>query len=223
MTNPLTVWDCIVSAPFQENTFILRKEAASECLIVDPGFEPDKISHHLKTTGLVPVAILNTHGHSDHIAGNAAMKKQWPDCPLIIGVDDAHKLTDPHANLSANYGVALISPAADRTVKEGDVLELAGIRLEVLLTPGHSPGHVVFVDKTQDPWVVVNGDVLFQGSIGRTDFEDGNHQDLVDAIHQKLFTMPDDTIVLTGHGPSTTIGVEKSSNPFVGAPAGYRS
>jgi glyoxylase-like metal-dependent hydrolase (beta-lactamase superfamily II) len=168
------------------------------------------------------VAILNTHGHSDHIAGNAAMKSQWPGCPLIIGVGDAHKLTDPYSNLSADYGIALVSPPADRTVEEGEVLDLAGVQLEVLLTPGHSPGHVVFVSKSQSPWVVVNGDVLFQGSIGRTDFADGNHQDLVNAIHQKLFTMPDDTIVLTGHGPATTIGAEKVANPFVGAPAGYR-
>lgn len=216
------VCDCIVSAPFQQNSFVLRRQGGTDCLIVDPGFEPDKILQHIAAAQLTPVAILNTHGHSDHIAGNAAMKKAFPTCPLIIGAGDAHKLTDPHANLSANYGIALVSPPADQTVEEGDTLELAGLRLEVLLTPGHSPGHVVFVEKSATPWLLVNGDVLFQGSIGRTDFPDGNHQDLVNAIHQKLFTMPDETIVLTGHGPSTTIGAEKAGNPFVGAPAGFQ-
>lgn len=214
-------WDCIVSAPFQQNTFILRRDGNPDCLIVDPGFEPEKILRHVAEHQLTPVAILNTHGHSDHIAGNAAMKDAFPDCPLIIGAGDAHKLTDPHANLSANYGIALVSPAADRTVNEGDVIELADLQLDVLLTPGHSPGHVVFVEKSATPWLLVNGDVLFQGSIGRTDFPDGNHQDLINAIHHKLFKMPDETVVLTGHGPATTIGAEKAHNPFVGAPAGY--
>ena len=222
MSQSPVIWTSILSAPFQQNTFVLQRKDAERCLIVDPGFEPDKILRHVADANLSPVAILNTHGHSDHIAGNAAMKSQWPDCPLVIGQGDAFKLTDPNANLSAQYGFPLVSPPADQTVGEGDTVNFAGIEMEILHTPGHSPGHVVFVIKSESPWIVINGDVLFQGSIGRTDFEDGDHQALIDAIHQKLFTLPDDTIVLTGHGGETTIGVEKQTNPFVGVPAGYR-
>ena len=97
----------------------------------------------------------------------------------------------------------------------------AGLELEVLETPGHSPGHIVLIWNAQPPPLVFGGDVLFQGSIGRTDFPDGNFEDLASAIHNKLFTLPDETIVLPGHGPVTTIGEEKRTNPFVGAPAGY--
>jgi glyoxylase-like metal-dependent hydrolase (beta-lactamase superfamily II) len=115
----------------------------------------------------------------------------------------------------------MVSPPHDRTVDDGDQLEAAGIKLEVLAAPGHSVGHVVFLCRDTDPWTVFGGDVLFRGSIGRTDFLDGDFESLREAIHSKLFTLPDDTLVLPGHGPSTTVGREKRTNPFVGAPAGY--
>jgi glyoxylase-like metal-dependent hydrolase (beta-lactamase superfamily II) len=140
---------------------------------------------------------------------------------LVIGAGDAEKLTNPNLNLSAAFGLALTSPPADNLVREGDRFAAAGIELEVLETPGHSIGHVVFVYKAEEPWQVLGGDVLFAGSIGRTDFPDGSFEELSAAIHGKLFPMPDDTIVLPGHGPSTTIGREKRTNPYVGAPAGY--
>lgn len=215
-------WDSIPSQPFDENTYILRQSDGLECVIVDPGFEPVKIQQRVESANLVPSAILNTHGHSDHIAGNAAMKNRWPDCPLIIGTRDAEKLTDPFQNLSAQYGVQLVSPPADRTVNDSETLTLAGIDFHVWDTPGHSLGHVVFLIQQGTPWVLVAGDVLFQGSIGRTDFPDGSFEDLVKSIHTKLFTLPEDTIVLPGHGPPTTIGEEMRSNSFVGIPAGYR-
>lgn len=186
-----------------------------ECLIVDPGFDPEAILRHISDKKLQPIAILNTHGHSDHIAGNDAMKQSWPDAPLIIGAGDASKLTDPNANLSAPFGVELISPPADQTVSEGDVLELAGIVLRVHETPGHSCGHIVFVIDSESPAIVLGGDVLFREGIGRTDFPDGDHAALLRSIRQQLFTMPDDTVVLPGHGESTTIGHEKQYNPFL--------
>jgi glyoxylase-like metal-dependent hydrolase (beta-lactamase superfamily II) len=140
---------------------------------------------------------------------------------LVIGVGDAPKLTDPTLNLSAAFGAALFSPPADRTVDEPDRFDAAGLALEVLAAPGHSVGHVVFLSRQTAPWRLFGGDVLFRGSIGRTDFPDGDFDALRRAIHTKLFTLPDDTIVLPGHGPATTIGQEKRTNPFVGAPAGY--
>jgi glyoxylase-like metal-dependent hydrolase (beta-lactamase superfamily II) len=149
------------------------------------------------------------------------MKDRWPDCPLVIGAGDADKLTDPQANLSAPFGMRLISPPADVLLSEGDVYQAAGIDWEVQEMPGHSCGHVAFIFRSQ-PIVVFSGDVLFAGSIGRTDFPDGDFRALATVIHGKLFTMPDDTLVFPGHGPVTTVGQEKQTNPFVGAPAGYR-
>ncbi len=206
----------IVSVPFEENSLVAYFEGRTDCLIVDPGMEPNKIFAAVDDRELTPSAILLTHGHVDHIAGNGAMKDRWPDCPLIIGAGDADKLTDPVGNLSAGFGVDLISPEADQTVVEGDLLDLAGFKLRVAETPGHSTGHVVFITEGITPVQVFGGDVLFAGSIGRTDFPGCSFEVLKKSIDEKLFTLPDDTIVLPGHGPPTTVGREKASNPFVG-------
>ena len=211
----------ILSQPFAENTYIVHRLGSEDCLVVDPGLEPDKIFDYLSQQNLQPAAIICTHGHSDHIAGNAALKDRWPDSPLVIGEGDANKLTDPVANLSAGFGINIISPPADQTLREGETYSAAGFTWEVLETPGHCKGHVVFIDRDCDPIRVYGGDVLFQGSIGRTDFPDGDFEELRSSIHDKLFPLPDDTIVLPGHGPPTTIGAEKRINPFVGRPAGY--
>jgi glyoxylase-like metal-dependent hydrolase (beta-lactamase superfamily II) len=212
----------VISPPFDENTYIAHLPGRDDCIVFDPGFDPDAILDYLEKRGLTPAAILCTHGHSDHIAGNAALKERWPNVPLVIGVGDASKLTDPQGNLSAAFGASLISPPADRTVDEPDRFEAAGLTLEVLAAPGHSRGHVVFLCRQAKPWHVFGGDVLFRGSVGRTDFPDGDFDALRASIHDKLFTLPDDTIVLPGHGPATTVGREKQTNPFVGAPAGYK-
>lgn len=212
----------VLSVPFQQYTYIAYFEGRKDCLVVDPGLQPEKIFSVLDDIELTPAAILCTHGHSDHIAGNQAMKDRWPESPLIIGQGDAYKLTDPVANLSAGYGVKLISPKADKTVVEGDLIELAGFKLEVRDTPGHSAGHVVFVAHDLQPVQVFGGDVLFQGGIGRTDFPDGSFADLKQSIHEKLFDLPEDTIVFPGHGPPTTIGLEKQTNPFVGLNANFQ-
>ena len=124
-------------------------------------------------------------------------------------------LTDPDMNLSAPFGMPIVSPAADQVVREGDVLELAGIRLEVLEIPGHSPGHVVFVHR-DEPCLVFCGDVIFRGSVGRTDFPGGSSDQLFQGIRTKLFLLPGDTILYPGHGPTTTLDHEKHTNPFVG-------
>jgi glyoxylase-like metal-dependent hydrolase (beta-lactamase superfamily II) len=211
----------VVSSPFDENTYIAHLAGRNDCIVFDPGFEPDAICAYLSEHALTPAAIVCTHGHSDHIAGNGALKRRWPDCPLVIGAGDAEKLINPNLNLSAAFGFSLTSPPADRMLRDGERFTAAGIELEVLEAPGHSIGHIVLVCKQTSPWQLFGGDVLFAGSIGRTDFPDGSFDALRDAIHGKLFTLSDDTIVWPGHGPTTTIGKEKRTNPFVGAPAGY--
>ena len=119
------------------------------------------------------------------------------------------------ANLSRPFGVDIVSPEATRLLDHGEVISVAGCELEVFDTPGHSIGHIVFLWKGASPWVVIGGDVLFQGSIGRTDFPDGDFDQLANSIRTHLYTLPDETIVLPGHGDATTVGVEKRHNPYV--------
>ncbi len=207
--------EVVVSQLFSENTFVARLEGRTDCIVVDPGFDADRIIGHIEQRQLTLAAILNTHGHADHIAGNAALKSRYPECPLVIGCREAAKLTDPMGNLSGTYGIALISPPADRQVQGGDTVEAAGMAFEVRETPGHSSGHVVYLWKGDTPWLVFGGDMLFQGSVGRADFPDSNPQQLVHSIRHQLYTLPDDTIVMPGHGDPTTIGEEKRYNPFV--------
>jgi glyoxylase-like metal-dependent hydrolase (beta-lactamase superfamily II) len=207
----------IVSAPFEENTYLAWLDGRGDCLVIDPGLQPAKILTVLDSEQLVPAAILNTHGHSDHIAGNQALKDRWPQSPLVIGRLDAPKLTDPELNLSARFGLKLISPPADLLLDEGDTYTGAGFDLAVRHIPGHSIGHVVFIWSAGSPNFVFGGDVLFAGSIGRTDFPDGSFEQLAAGIREKLYSLPDDAIVLPGHGPTTTIGQEKQTNPFVPA------
>jgi len=211
----------VESLPFAENTYIAHIGGRNDCIVIDPGFEPEPIIDYLMQHSLTPAAIVCTHGHSDHIAGNAALKTRWPECPIVIGAGDALKLTSPELNLSAPFGFRITSPPADRTLREGERFAAAGIELDVFETPGHSIGHIVLVCKQVEPWQVFGGDVLFAGGIGRTDFPDGSFERLRDAIHDKLFSLPEDTIVYPGHGTETTIGREKRTNPFVGAAAGY--
>jgi glyoxylase-like metal-dependent hydrolase (beta-lactamase superfamily II) len=203
----------IVSQPFAENTYVVWRATSRDALVFDPGLEPELILEFLAERGLNVAAILNTHGHGDHIGGNAVLKEAFPAAPLLIGAGDAPMLSDPWANMSAPFGVEVVSPPADRLLQEGERLSLAGVDLEILGIPGHSPGHIVFVHRSQ-PIVVFGGDVLFRGSIGRTDFPEGDGPGLIRGIQEKLFTLPGDTIVYPGHGPVTTIGHEQRTNPF---------
>jgi glyoxylase-like metal-dependent hydrolase (beta-lactamase superfamily II) len=205
----------IESSPFAQVAYLIWRHGNAEGLVIDPGFETRKILQRVERNGLRLAAILNTHGHLDHIAGNEAMKAAFPQALLLIGRNEAALLGNPAANMSASFGQPLISPAADRLVSDGQLIELAGFKFEVREIPGHSPGSVVFLCKQYDPHFVFGGDVLFAGSVGRTDVG-GDFDQLAAGIRAKLFTLDDSTVVYPGHGPPTTIGAEKQFNPFVG-------
>lgn len=209
----------VESAPFGENSYVVWADGSGEAFVIDPGFEPDAIEDELKREKLKLVAIVCTHGHVDHIAGNADLKRAYPDAPILIGRGDANMLTDAQANLSAKWGFNILSPAADRLLDDGERHTVAGIDLEVREIPGHSPGHVVYVIHGVTPPLVLGGDVLFAGSVGRTDFPGGSFKVLKAGIEAKLWPLPDTTKVFPGHGPVTTIGEEKRTNPFVGSGA----
>jgi glyoxylase-like metal-dependent hydrolase (beta-lactamase superfamily II) len=204
----------VVSMPFEENTYVVWLDGRTDALVIDPGLEPELILSCLQEHGLTPAVILNTHGHADHIGGNEVLKRASPDVPLVIGQGDAIMLTDAWANLSAMFGEPITSPPADRTLVAGEVIEYAGLTLEVRHIPGHSPGHVVFIWRDK-PCHVFGGDVLFRGSIGRFDFPGGDGPLLLAGIREKLFDLPDDTVVYPGHGPVTTTGHEKRTNPYL--------
>jgi hydroxyacylglutathione hydrolase len=201
----------IESMPFNENTYIVWRDGP-ECIVIDPGMEPQLIFDVLAECQLTPVAILNTHGHVDHIAGNEAMKAHFPAAPLIIGVKDAPLLSDPVWNVSRQFGFDIISPPADQLVGEGDILLFAGLTLDILDVPGHSSGHVAFV--VRDAGIVFDGDVVMRGGFGRTDFPGGSIAQLVHSIQHKIFTLPDATVLYPGHGPATQVGHERATNPI---------
>jgi hydroxyacylglutathione hydrolase len=213
MPPPLNV-RTVISMPFEENTYLIWKPGRIEAVVVDPGLEPEAILDALREEGLRPAMILNTHGHADHIAGNEAMKAAFPAAPLIVGANETPLLADAELNLSAAFGLPIVSPPPDRTVGEGDAVEAAGLVFEVLDVPGHSPGHVVYVVRGEPGWVF-GGDVLFRGGIGRTDFPGGDTKRLLGGIRTKLFTLPPETVVYPGHGPATTVGYEARTNPFL--------
>jgi hydroxyacylglutathione hydrolase len=212
----------VVSRPFMENTFIAHLPGRNDCVIVDPGMDPQRIVQYVLKEGLTPAALLITHGHGDHIAGIGALREMWADCPIVIGRDEANKLIDPVANLSAELGMPVTTPPADVLLDHGQTYESAGFKFDICKIAGHSSGHIVFIWRDHTPPIVFGGDVLFAGSIGRTDFPGGSFEQLAAGIRDHLFTLPDDTVVLSGHGPATTVGTEKENNPYVGRRARIR-
>lgn len=202
--------------PIMANCFIVGCAETREAVVIDPGDEADRILFELAESRLKVVHIVNTHGHFDHVGANRRMK-QATGAPLAIHALDAPMLQNL-ARSAAAWGMsAEDSPAPDRLVEEGDRLDFGNLAMTVLHTPGHTPGGISLL---VDGHLFV-GDTLFAGSVGRTDFPGGDFDTLRASIQKKLFTLPDDVRVHTGHGPDTFIGEEKRSNPFVGLNARY--
>ncbi|PIQ47232.1 MAG: MBL fold hydrolase [Cytophagales bacterium CG12_big_fil_rev_8_21_14_0_65_40_12] len=200
--------------PFMENTYVLFDET-NEAVIIDPGcyesYEQQELVEFIASEGLKVKLLLNTHGHIDHVLGNSFVKRHF--CvALTIGEHDLETLKSVEVYAS-NYGFQKYEPAtADAFLKDGDVVKFGNSELAVWFTPGHAKGHIVFVNEDQN--ICIGGDVLFDGSIGRTDLPGGDFDTLIKSIHTKLFQFANEMTVYPGHGGPTTIGKEKRTNPF---------
>jgi hydroxyacylglutathione hydrolase len=197
------------------NCYIVGCEETREAAVIDPGGDALKILKFLERNSLKLTHIINTHGHIDHIGGNRTLKEQT-QAELIIHEEDASMLTSAGRNLSLFSGMVMSGPAADRTVKEGDKIKVGNtVVLEVIHTPGHTPGGMSLKLEVDDKNILFVGDTLFNGSIGRTDFPGGSYRQLIESIQQKIMVFSDETEVYPGHGPGTKVGFERKSNPFL--------
>ncbi|MEM6264372.1 MAG: MBL fold metallo-hydrolase [Bacteroidota bacterium] len=204
-----------VFSPYQENTYVLHDETHA-CLIIDPGcYEPSEkaeLAAYIESSGLRVEKLLNTHGHIDHVFGNKFVKDTY-GVPYVT-----HKIVVEELAWVAQFGAAMglypdPSPAPDEFVEEGDTVSFGNTVLEVLFTPGHSPGHISFFHRESDQ--LFSGDVLFRGSIGRVDLPGGDYETLMEVIVEKVLPLGEEVTVYSGHGPTTTMGEERRHNPFI--------
>lgn len=204
-----------VFSPIQENTYLLYNEF-NDCMIIDPGCyfseEEDELVGFITQSNLTPRMLLNTHCHLDHVFGNKFVAGTYE---LTLQLHEKEKMLLDYAPTS---GLVYNMPFDNYTgeyiyLKEGDKIKLGEDELSVIEAPGHSPGHICFYCAKQN--FIISGDVLFNRSIGRTDLPGGDHETLLKNIRKKLFVLPDETVVYSGHGPETTVGEEKKHNPFL--------
>ena len=195
--------------PFDENCYVVSDDTG-EGVVIDPGGMAREILAYIREAKLSIKAVLDTHGHCDHIGANDAIR-DVTGAPLYIHKEDAPMLTDMKKNLAAFMGFQALSRPAEHLLSEGDKISFGASNLEVLHTPGHTTGGVCFVGDG----VAFTGDTLFAGSIGRSDFPGGSERDLIGNIKKKLLALPDETKVYAGHGPSSEIGWERVHNPYL--------
>lgn len=206
--------DTIVLGDFQANCYCVRlDDTAASCLLIDPGLNPEPLVHFLRANALTPETIALTHGHADHIGGIETIRQHWPDVKVAISKDDAEMLISPTQNLSTLAGAMVQVRPADICFNGERSFAAAGLRFEILYTPGHSPGGICLYNSEEG--IVFSGDTLFAGSVGRSDFPGGDHTLLIDRIKHKLLILPEKTRVYPGHGPATTLRSEKRHNPFL--------
>jgi glyoxylase-like metal-dependent hydrolase (beta-lactamase superfamily II) len=208
--------DVFPVGPIQANCVLAGDRDAGVLAIIDPGEEAARIMERVEASGLEPVMVLHTHGHLDHAGGTADLMRRLPEgIPVALHRDEL-QLYQGIRMQGRMFGLEVEEPPPPTLwLEHGDELELGGLSLEVRHTPGHSPGGVCFVVHGASGPLVIAGDVLFAGSIGRTDLMGGSFPVLEASIREQLYTLPDETRVICGHGPDTTIGRERASNPFV--------
>jgi hydroxyacylglutathione hydrolase len=207
------IFEIIPVGPLSANSFILGCEESKEGIVVDPGGDPEKIISAIGRLGLRITYIINTHGHFDHIGGNLSLLEHT-GAKLLVHEKDIHLLAMA-SDIAARYGeTSDNSPPPDNFLQDGMIIPLGNYQIRVLHTPGHTPGGCCLYIAGEG--VLISGDTLFAEGVGRTDFPGGSHQALIESIRTRLFTLPENTRVYPGHGPSTTIGHEKRYNPYTG-------
>ena len=204
---------CFPTGQLQTNTIVVSDPETLGCWIFDPAENPDNVVQFVQNSQLTCKAVILTHGHGDHIAGVNEIIEALAPLPLWCPADDAFMLTDANANLSAQFGGDVTTQQADRLLSPGEKLTLDSSEWLILDTPGHTPGGMSFYCSEAE--TVIVGDALFASGIGRTDLPGGSTETLLNSIHNQLLTLPDNTKVIPGHGPNTTIGIEKKNNPFL--------
>lgn len=195
-----------VVGPIETNCYVVWDNSTNDACLIDPGGGAEKVKDFIVDNGLRLNFIINTHGHGDHIAANSDFR-----VPIYIHEMDKDFLLDPRKNLSGAFLFPFVSPAASRILKDGDTIKLGTLTMEVIHTPGHTPGSISIVLND----VVFTGDTLFAGGVGRTDFEYGSEDALIKSIQKKLMPLAKDIKIYPGHGPESTIGEERDSNPFI--------
>ena len=207
------ILEMLTVGPFQENCYIIGDEQTGIGALVDPGDEAARIALAVEQTGLDIGQIIITHAHIDHVGAVAALAYEYA-CPVLMHAEAEpmlQQLPTQAMMMGLRFGKV---PTVDRHIEDEEVLEVGGLGLRSLYTPGHAPGHLAFY--LEDEGLVLSGDALFAGSVGRTDLFGGNMDLLMRSINERLLTLPDETRVLSGHGPETTIGEERAHNPFLG-------
>lgn len=199
----------LIVGPMEANCYILECEETKSAIVIDPGDDANEILKLIKKNNLKPEFIVNTHAHVDHIVANSELKKQT-SALLCAHAEAASILVNPKKNLSFFIGTEVYSPKPDRLLAEGDILKAGTINLEVLHTPGHSPDSISLLGNN----CIFTGDLLFAGGIGRYDFPGSSYKTLMDSL-KRVISMDDSLIVYPGHGPETTIGEERKTNPFL--------
>jgi hydroxyacylglutathione hydrolase len=207
------ILEMVTVGPFQENCYVIGDEVTGEGALIDPGDEAARIALAVERTNLEIGWIIITHAHIDHVGGVAALVDEYA-CPVLMHAEAEPmlgQLPTQAMMMGLRFGKV---PAVDRHIEDDEVLEVGGLGLKALYTPGHAPGHLAFYLESEG--LVLSGDALFAGGVGRTDLFGGDMELLLRSIVERLMTLPDETRVLPGHGPETTIGEERAHNPFLG-------
>ena len=203
-------YEHIIVGAIETNCYIVYDDETKECAVIDPGAEVEKIIRIIHQKELKPIMIINTHGHVDHVGANKDLLDEY-SVPLLIHSADNPMLDQAGQTELSFFLGAKNSPPADKFLVEGEKVEIGSVQLEIIHTPGHSPGSVSLLGEG----ILFSGDTLFWGGVGRTDLPGGSWNELVRSIKEKILTLPKDTLVLPGHGPKTTVDQEERQNPFI--------